>query len=101
MDPAQERKAIRINWITQPFAIMSLATGKVSVALLIMRIMGKSTWRRAFLIWAAMAGSVLFCSIAIILTFAQCRPVQTSAGIVGSVIIGKWLSKMLAFISID
>lgn len=37
--------------------------------------MGKSKWRKGFLIYGAMIGSFLFCTIAIILTFAQCRPV--------------------------
>ncbi len=76
MDPAQAIKAIKINWITQPFAIMPLATGKISVAFLIMRFMGNSKWRRAFLIWVSMIGSAMFCGIAIILTCAQCRPVE-------------------------
>ena len=75
MNPAQAIKASRINWITQPVTIYALATGKISVAFLIMRIMGKSKWRKAFLIYGAMIGSFLFCTIAIILTFAQCRPV--------------------------
>ena len=61
-NPTHAIKAIRINWINQPFQIISLATGKISVAFLIMRIMGKSTWRRAFLIWAAMIGTI--CSAA-------------------------------------
>lgn len=75
-NPAQAIKAIRINWIAQPFTIIALATGKISIAFLIMRIMGKSIWRRAFLIWAVMIGSTLFCSITIILTFVQCKPVE-------------------------
>ena len=41
-----------------------------------MRIMGRSKWRKAFLIYGAILGSLLFCGIAIILTFAQCRPVS-------------------------
>ncbi|KAG8531973.1 uncharacterized protein KY384_003609 [Bacidia gigantensis] len=55
---------------------MALGTGKASVAFLILRIMGKSFWRRAFLIYGAMIASFVFCSLAIILTFAQCRPVE-------------------------
>ena len=66
---------MRINWLAQPFMIMALATGKISVAFLILRIMRKSVWRRGFLVYGAMIGSFVFCSIAVILTFAQCRPV--------------------------
>ena len=75
-NPAQAIKAIRINYIAQPFTVIALATGKISIAFLIMRIMGKSVWRRAFLIWVVMIGSTLFCGITILLTFVQCRPVE-------------------------
>ena len=37
--------------------------------------MGRSKWRKAFLLYGAMIGSVVVCTIAIILTFVQCRPV--------------------------
>ncbi len=78
LTPQQAMTASRINWIAQPTAIMSIGFGKVSVAILILRIMGKSSkslWRMTFLYVAAI-GSVLFCALAIILTFAQCKPVQ-------------------------
>ena len=75
MNPAQAIKASRINWITQPVAIYALASGKISVALLIWRIMGRSKWRKAFLLYGAMIANVVVCTIAIILTFVQCRPV--------------------------
>ena len=52
-----------------------LASGKISVAFLILRIMGKSEWGKAFFISGAMIGSFLFCTIAIVLTFVQCQPV--------------------------
>ncbi|KAL8650283.1 MAG: hypothetical protein Q9210_003916 [Variospora velana] len=52
---------------------MALATSKASVALLIMRIMGTSTWRKNFL-YFLIAANFLFCTLAVIFTFAQCRP---------------------------
>ena len=76
MVPTEAVRVSRLNWIIQPFVIIALATGKISVAFLILRIMGKSRWRRVFLIYFAMGGSFVFCSVAIILTFAQCRPVE-------------------------
>ena len=76
MDPVQAIKAIKINWITQPFTIMPLATGKISVAFLIMRFTGSSKWRRAFLIWLSMIGSTVSSGIVIILICVQCRPVE-------------------------
>ena len=65
--------ATKLNWTLQPWPIMALATSKVSVALLIMRIMGTSAWRRGFL-WFLMVANFFFCSLAIVLTFTQCRP---------------------------
>lgn len=75
MNPAQAIKASRVSWITQPVVIYALATGKISVALLIWRIMGRSKWRKAFLLYGAMVASFAVCTIAIVLTFVQCRPV--------------------------
>lgn len=75
MNPAQAIKASRLNWIAQPSTIFALVTGKISVAFLILRIIRRSKWRRAFLIYAAMIGTFLFSTIAIIITFIQCRPV--------------------------
>ncbi|KAL8979687.1 MAG: hypothetical protein Q9177_006073, partial [Variospora cf. flavescens] len=70
----QERMlATKLSWVSQPWAIMALATSKASVALLIMRIMGTSTWRKNFL-YFLIAANFLFCTLAIIFTFAQCRP---------------------------
>ena len=74
LDPDQRKFALRLNWITQPFAIAALATGKISVAFLLLRIIASSVWRRGFL-WFMMATNFLFCSLSVIFTFAQCRPV--------------------------
>ena len=49
LHPDRISPSIRLNWMTQPFAIMGLALGKISVALLILRIMGQSFYRRWFL----------------------------------------------------
>lgn len=71
---ARERTlATKLAWISQPWAILSLPASKASVALLIMRIMGTSTWRRGFLHFLIVA-NFLFCGLAIIFTFTQCKP---------------------------
>ena len=67
--------SIRLNWMTQPVIITSLAFGKISVALLILRILARSFWRRMFL-YISMIGTFLFCWLGVVVTFAQCRPVQ-------------------------
>ena len=76
MDPVRAIKASQINWITQPVTIYALATGKISVAFMILRILGKSKWRKAFLVYGAIMGSFIICTVAIVLTFTQCRPVR-------------------------
>lgn len=63
----------KINWMSQPFAIMALATGKISVAFFILRIIGRSTWRRAFL-YLNMITCFVFCALAAIFSFVQCSP---------------------------
>lgn len=54
---------------------MALASSKASVALLILRIMGTSTWRKSFL-YFLMAANFLFCTLSVIFTYAQCKPTK-------------------------
>lgn len=75
LSPSELLSAMRLNWISQPFAITALATGKISVAFLILRIIGKSTWRRRLLYFCILSNSI-FCSLAIIFTYVQCKPVE-------------------------
>ena len=75
LTPQQAMSSIRLNWMTQPVIITSLAFGKISVALLILRILARSFWRRMFL-YISMIGTFLFCWLGVVVTFAQCRPVQ-------------------------
>ena len=59
--------------VIQPFAIMTVAIGRISVAVLILRILKFSTWRKWFLyicIVSTLVFSVLTCG----LIFAQCSP---------------------------
>ncbi|KAI9822947.1 MAG: hypothetical protein M1826_000329 [Phylliscum demangeonii] len=73
LSPDQVESTIKMNWMTQPFGIMALATSKISVALLILRVMGRSTYRRWFL-YAIIGLTFTVNSIGCILTFAQCSP---------------------------
>ena len=68
---------IKVGWILQPFNIMAQATGKMSVALLILRLLGPSAlWRKRFL-YISIILTPLFAALACIFTFAQCDPVRT------------------------
>ncbi|KAI1370105.1 hypothetical protein F4677DRAFT_439255 [Hypoxylon crocopeplum] len=65
---------VRWNWIVQPLGILTLPIGKISVVLLLERIMGQTTtWRRWFL-WVNMALFTASMIVSSILSFAQCNP---------------------------
>ena len=68
--------AIEYNWLNQTFAILSVTVSKVSVALLILRLLGPSAWRRWFL-YLISGLSCLVGSLAVIFIYVQCTPVQT------------------------
>lgn len=73
LDDRERILATKLVWISQPPSIMCLAATRASVALLIMRIMGASTWRRGFL-YFLMVATFLFCGLAIVFNLTQCRP---------------------------
>ncbi|KAI0141210.1 integral membrane protein [Xylariaceae sp. FL1272] len=63
----------RLNWIGQPFGIIAVATGKVSVGLLLLRFIPPAAkWRRRF-IWVAMGLTLITNSLAVVFTYAQCK----------------------------
>lgn len=71
--PDQLVKIGRLFYICQPFAIMGLATGRVAVAALVLRLMGPSWWRKSFL-WFTMISTFLISMLNSILLFAPCKP---------------------------
>ena len=68
-------KVTRLWTILQPFAVMAVAVGRTSVAILILRIMGRSIWRRRFL-YFSIVSTLVISSAASILLFAACKPVK-------------------------
>lgn len=67
-------EAVKWSWISQPWAIFLFATGKASVAILILRFMSRNTvWRRALLYF--IIGTIFIInSLGCIFTFVQCDP---------------------------
>ncbi|MCJ1285987.1 hypothetical protein MMC26_005329 [Xylographa opegraphella] len=63
----------KINWISQPFCVMAIASGKVSVAYLILRLQAPCKWRTGLLYFIA-ASAVVFGAVDCVITFAQCSP---------------------------
>lgn len=76
LTPDQREYATKVDWISQPFNIMSLSTGKVSVAFLILRLLGPSAfWRRWFL-YVISVLTIVIGALTSIFTFAQCNPAR-------------------------
>ena len=71
----QRIETTRLNWISQPFVIMSLGTGKISVALLLLQVETQNRWRR-YGLYGIMISSFIVCSITIVCSYTQCSPVE-------------------------
>ena len=74
LSPSQALEAVKYNWIAQVFGITVFATGKIAVALLILRIIGPKTFWRKWILWAVIVSAVVINLIGIILEFVQCDP---------------------------
>jgi hypothetical protein len=70
----QRVNAVYMIWLAVPFSPGSAAFGKVSIALLLMRIMNRNRFREAFL-WVLIFLLFAVNLVLIIITFAQCQPV--------------------------
>ncbi|OAA33221.1 integral membrane protein [Moelleriella libera RCEF 2490] len=76
LTPEERVIAAKWGWISQPFVIMGFATGKLSVAVLLWRVVGSTTfWRKWFLCFATIS-ALLISIVNIVLTFTQCSPVE-------------------------
>ncbi|KAI9674002.1 MAG: hypothetical protein M1822_009579 [Bathelium mastoideum] len=72
----QQAEVLKWNWLVQPFGIMTLPMGKISVSLLLLRLMSPQTnWRKAIL-WGNMVTYTIFMALAAIFSFVQCDPPQ-------------------------
>ena len=66
-------EATKFNWLAQAISVMAVSTGKVSVAILIGRIMGPGRWRKWLLYFLSITSFALAC-VVIIIMFVQCSP---------------------------
>ncbi|KAI5864894.1 hypothetical protein GGS23DRAFT_604347 [Durotheca rogersii] len=64
----------RWNWVVQPFGILTLPVGKISVVLLLERLVGHTSTRLRWFLWANMALFTASMVASSILNFAQCNP---------------------------
>ena len=73
LSSAQLEETTMINWVSQTFCIMAIATGKVSIAILMGRLMSPSRWRK-WVLYILSISSMMAACIIIIFIFAQCSP---------------------------
>ena len=85
LDSLQKVMAVKLNWISQPFTTFSCSVGKISVALLLLRIMPKNKIRERFL-YILITLLVIFSSIIVAFIFANVR-LPASCGNHGSKVV--------------
>lgn len=74
LTPIQVGQAVKFNWMTQVWGIMGFAVAKISVALLILRIIGPFTVYRKYILYFTMLSVFCINAIVCILIYAQCTP---------------------------
>ena len=74
LTPEQTLQAVKWSWVAQPWGIFLFATGKASVAILVLRIMGKTSFRRSWVLYAVIISVFIVNSLGCIFTFVQCDP---------------------------
>ncbi|EFY89839.1 hypothetical protein J3458_001505 [Metarhizium acridum] len=76
LSPEQRVQAGKWSWVSQPFVVMGFATGKISVGLLLLRVVWETAhWRKRIVIFA-ITSALVITVINIVLTFVQCSPVE-------------------------
>ena len=70
----QTIEAVKWSWISQPWGIFLFATGKASVAILLLRIIGPNTLWRKWILYGVIASVFIVNSLGCIFTFVQCNP---------------------------
>ena len=65
----------KLFYICQPFAIMCIATGRMSVGALLLKILGISYWRKRF-VWFTIVSTFLVSMLNSILLFVACTPAE-------------------------
>ena len=73
LTPDNIEYVLKVDWISQPFNIMSLKTGKMSVTFLILRLLRPSSFWRKWFLFVNIVLNFLG-SLTAIFTFALCNP---------------------------
>jgi hypothetical protein len=65
---------VKYNWATQPWGIFGFATGKISVSLLIYRLIGPGQRWIRYVLWFIMLSVLTINLLGCVFTFVQCNP---------------------------
>ena len=76
LTPAEVEYTTKVNWISQPFNIMSIGTGKISVSFLILRLLGPSAFWQKWFLYINIVLTFVINSLTSIFTFTQCNPAR-------------------------
>ena len=74
LTPPQQARAIKVQWIAQPFAVVNFGVSKSSVALVVIRILGPNARVRRWTLYAIIGITMLLTVLGVLLMFLQCRP---------------------------
>jgi len=72
----QRIMAIKLNWTTQAFHIMSTCFGKISIVLFILRIIGKGMKVQVWCLCLLVSSLFVISLICVAFIFAQCQPAE-------------------------
>jgi hypothetical protein len=75
IDPPNLINAVKWIWLSVPFSTMSACFGKVSIALLLIRILDNRNKGYIYFLWVMIVLLILINIILSVVTFAQCKPV--------------------------
>ena len=76
LSDAQVLEAMKLSWLSQPPAILLFATTKSSIAILTLRLIGKTTFWRKIILCVVIAVVSVANVLGIVFTFAQCTPAR-------------------------
>ncbi|KAL9075328.1 MAG: hypothetical protein Q9161_001705 [Pseudevernia consocians] len=76
LDSLQKVMAVKLNWISQPFTIFSCGVGKISIALLLLRIMPKNKIREQRFLYILITLLIIINIICVAFIFGQCSPTR-------------------------
>lgn len=97
LTPEQQLSAIKYNWIANVLIVIPLCTGKVSVALLIQRLLPPNSGKQKWFLWFISGSLSLVIIFVVIVILCQCRPIEslwnptiTDAKCWDAEVVGNW-----------